>query len=129
MRSLFIFLLLVVFAGCNSSLTHEANDYGDELTLAIGEKTSIGRDKISVEFVDVLEDSRCPSNVMCVWAGNGKVQIRFAKDTVQLNTYLEPHEVILDDVNIELLSLEPYPEQPRQFEKEDYKIRLLITKK
>lgn len=61
-------------------------------------------------------------------AGNAKVKMRFNQNDIQLNTYLEPHDVAIEDVNIQLLSLEPYPEYPRQFEKEDYRVQLLITK-
>ena len=115
-------------AACQSSLTNELYDYGDEFDLKIGEEIRVGSDRVEVEFVDVLEDSRCPSNVTCVWAGIGKVEIRLNQDNIQLNTYLEPHEIMVEDVKIELLRLEPYPEHPRQFEKEGYKVRLLITK-
>lgn len=129
MKSVLLYLLLMIFSSCQSSLTHDLYNYGDEFVLGLGDEERIGSEKVSVKFVDVLEDSRCPSNVTCVWAGNGKVQLRFAQDNIQLNTYLKPHEATLGDVNIQLLSLDPYPEHPRQFEKDDYKVRLLITKK
>lgn len=128
MRSGFLYLLLIISVACQNNLTHDLYDYGDEFNLKLGEEVQIGRERISVKFVDVLEDSRCPSNVTCVWAGNGKVQIQLDQDNIQLNTYLEPHEVSVENVNIQLLGLEPYPKYPRQFEKEDYRVRLLIKK-
>jgi hypothetical protein len=124
-----LFCFLLIFNACQSSLQHEVYNYGEEFELSLGEKSTIGRDNFSIEFVDVLEDSRCSSNVTCIWAGNGKVQLRFNTDDIQLNTYLEPQEMNLDEVNISLLSLDPYPEHPHQFDKEDYKVRLLIIKK
>lgn len=129
MRTILFTFFLIVFYACQSPLEYEVYDYGDEFELKLGEKITIGRDKASIEFVDLLEDSRCPLNVNCVWAGNGKVQLRFNTDDIQLNTYLQPQEMNLDEVNISLLSLDPYPEHPRQFDKEDYKVRLLITRK
>lgn len=136
MRTLLLTCCLLVLYACQSPLHYNQSplfydgyDYGDEFELSLGEKVTVGRDNASVEFIDVLEDSRCPSNVTCVWAGNGKVQLRFDNKDIQLNTYLDLQEVSLEDVNIQLLSLDPYPEYPHQFEKEDYKIRLLITKK
>ncbi len=127
MRSYFLYFLLMISVACQNNLTPERYEYGKEFELKIGEQIRIGSDRIQVEFVDVLEDSRCPSNVTCVWAGNGKVQIRFDQDNIHLNTYLEPQETSVENINIQLLDLEPYPEHPRQFEKEDYKVRLLIT--
>lgn len=128
MKHFFFYFLLVLFTACESPLTNHVYDYNEEFEMTLGEEVRIGRERIQVEFVDVLEDSRCPSNVTCVWAGNGKVQIRFDRNNIQLNTYLEPQKVSTENVNIQLVSLEPYPEEPRQFEKEEYKVRLLITK-
>lgn len=128
MKHFFFYFLLVLFTACESPLTNHVYDYNEEFEMTLGEEVRIGREGIQVEFVDVLEDSRCPSDVTCVWAGNGKVQIRFDRNNIQLNTYLEPQEVSIENVNIQLVSLEPYPEEPRQFEKEEYKVRLLITK-
>lgn len=129
MRIYFIFWLLIILSACKNPLTHELHDYGDEFELTLGDTVIVGVDKIPVEFIDVLEDSRCPSNVTCIWSGNGKVEIRFAQENIRLNTHLEPREVMLIDVKIQLLSLDPYPEHPFQIEKDDYKIRLLITKR
>lgn len=123
-----IFLFLMVFAiGCQSPEGPEVFSYGEEFDLKIGDKATIGPNDVTIEFVDVLGDSRCPTNVTCVWAGNGEVQIRFARKNLQLNTYLNPKDTTVSAVNIQLLRLEPYPVAPVQIEKEDYKVRLLIT--
>lgn len=130
MRIHFFVCLLALLIGCQNPSGLEVNmySYGDELELRLDEKVIIGAENKIVEFVDVLEDSRCPANVMCFWAGNGKVLLRFAQDDIQLNTYLEPQEAEMGDVNIQLVSLEPYPEYPGRIDKDDYKIRLLITR-
>lgn len=128
MRSLFQYLLLMIFlGGCQNPGGSEVYRYGEEFELKLGEEARIGNDALAIEFVDVLEDSRCPSNVTCVWAGNGKVEIRFTRETLRLNTYLDPRDSTISNVNVELLSLKPYPEHPVQFEKEDYKVRILVT--
>lgn len=129
MRHLSFLLLLMICTACQSSLTSGLYEYGDELELAIGGTARIGTDRVLVEFVDVLEDSRCPSNVVCVWAGNGKVRLKVENDVIMLNTYLDPKDTTIADLDVQLLNLAPYPEHPRQFEKNDYRIRLLITKK
>jgi len=41
--------------------------------IAIGEMVQF--EKASVKFIQVLDDSRCPTDVTCVWAGQAKVQI------------------------------------------------------
>ena len=40
-----------------------------EISLYIGESVIINDHGITLKFVDVLDDSRCPSDVECVWEG------------------------------------------------------------
>jgi hypothetical protein len=42
----------------------------------IGESVPVPQLHASVEFVDLLEDSRCPVDVTCIWEGNAQVQLR-----------------------------------------------------
>lgn len=66
---------MIIFSACQSPVSHDVYNYGEEFELAIGEEVETGAENSSVKFVDIVKDSRCPINVMCVWAGNGKVQI------------------------------------------------------
>lgn len=34
---------------------------------------------LKIEFVELVEDSRCPTDVECVWAGNAKIKVRVTK--------------------------------------------------
>ncbi|MFT5891354.1 MAG: hypothetical protein ACI9Y7_001455, partial [Dokdonia sp.] len=45
-----------------------------ELKLEIGECQKVNN--IKVTFLEVLEDSRCPKGVSCVWAGQAKIKVR-----------------------------------------------------
>jgi hypothetical protein len=45
-----------------------------EFSLGIGQSASIDGEKLVIKFKAVLEDSRCPINVVCAWVGNGKVE-------------------------------------------------------
>ena len=131
MRVHFLICVLIFLMGCQSPSGSEVKVYkfGDEFDLKLREKAVIGTKNGIVEFVDVLQDTRCPSNVNCIWAGNAEVKIRFIQTNTLLNTYLEPKDTTISNMHIQLLRLEPYPALPRQFEKEDYNVRLLITKK
>ena len=35
---------------------------------------------LKIEFVELVEDSRCPADVQCVWAGNAKIKVRVTKN-------------------------------------------------
>ena len=45
---------------------------------------------LKIAFVELVEDSRCPEDAQCVWAGNAKIKIRVTKkgksEILELNT-------------------------------------------
>lgn len=110
-----VILMLVLFTVSVFAQTKSKNaKVGAEFTLAAGQKAFLKTDKLNVEFVSVLEDSRCPENVDCVWAGNAKVQIKvfkgkMAAQTFELNTGLEPQIIEAAGYKIRLVKLNPTP--------------------
>jgi hypothetical protein len=69
--------------------------------------------QVTIRFREVTEDSRCPSNVVCVWEGNGQVALTLstpgdARETL-LNTASEPRRIEFAGIAIALASLAPYP--------------------
>ena len=74
-----------------------------------------------VAFVGVSEDSRCPLQAMCVWAGDAAVLVETApfpdaleadSKTDTLHTNLDPKLLPLGPVEPVLVRLDPYPETP-----------------
>jgi hypothetical protein len=64
-------------AACDSSAPTrpETFDAGQEFTLAPG-GAGVARDgSFEVRFVSVSEDSRCPTDVTCVWAGEVTLKV------------------------------------------------------
>jgi hypothetical protein len=63
----------------------------------------------------VLSDSRCPSDVYCIWAGNAQVRFRFEKlneKPIFFNLITDSKsasEAIIDRYKISLIRLSPYP--------------------
>jgi hypothetical protein len=64
----------------------------------------------AVTPLEVLEDSRCPSGVQCVWAGQLRLKVRFhlgARDELLELTLGKPVHVA--DGNLELIEALPNP--------------------
>ena len=84
---------------------------------------------IKIKFDDV-NDSRCPSDVMCVWAGDGGVGLILSNGNDQQHTFLHtalfPKEINYAGYRIILKSLNPYPVSTQVINKEDYKIELIV---
>jgi hypothetical protein len=83
-----------------------------------------------LKFEGVESDSRCPIDAICVWAGNGEVNMVISTDRekkrFKLNTFLEPKKYIFDDFVIELKALNPATRSDRPIKPEDYSVNLII---
>ena len=102
-----------------------------QFSLGIGQTASMEENKLVIKFKAVIEDSRCPVNVLCEWAGNGKVEFEiFDHDgqnkTVFLNTEDEPRTVILTEHKLTLISLSPPRVDGVSISPADYSVTLRI---
>ncbi|WP_108867892.1 hypothetical protein [Aquimarina aquimarini] len=104
--------------------------------LKIGNTANFG-DK-SIKFIKVTEDSRCPTDMMCVWAGEAKIIIAIYKG----NTLIEEKKLVFGDQNInpdqikELLTtpqktifgykISPYPSSKTPITSSEYYLELLL---
>ena len=100
-------MFVILASGC-----HRANvALPASIVLKTGEHREING--LTVTFVGVREDSRCPDNARCVWAGNAAVQLRIegGADSVAtvLNTELDPKTIGVRDLSFRIESLMPYP--------------------
>jgi hypothetical protein len=105
----------------------------NEFRIRVGEKAVIGKEKLTVTFVSVVEDSRCPRGVNCVWQGNAKISIEIKVKgnkpaTVDLNTTLAPREADSQGYRISLVELTPQPRESEPNNPADYRAALKVTK-
>ena len=118
--------LAALLAGCNSAA---APRLGDQFTLRVGESTSIGELGLWMRFIQVVEDSRCPASVSCIWGGDGAVLIEVAplngdsKESV-LHTNTEPSSIPLGRAEVQLVKLDPYPATPGSIPAGEYILTL-----
>lgn len=119
----------LALAACSNDPTAPLNR---DFTLDLGQGASVADAELSVKFLRVTEDSRCPANVQCVWAGNGQVEIEArdngATTTHRLNTTEGAKEVIVGVYRIQLVSLEPAPVTPGPIPPESYRATLRVTR-
>lgn len=107
---------------------------GREFDLRVGERVILRKTRLSLRFLPDREDSRCPSDVTCVWAGNARVQLlvtsgRIAK-TITLNSNISapsPADGSFADYTVKLVDLSPYPLSKRPIAPGDYVVRLVVT--
>ena len=103
-----IFVAIFALTAAASAKTTET------IELHMGDQKNAAQGKVTLKFISVLEDSRCPANAKCVWAGNAKIRfsVRMGKrtpKTFDLNSTLSPRSITYDDYEIKLVGLDPYP--------------------
>ena len=125
MRALRIGVLSLLLA-CS---TPAGPKLGDQFTLAVGQSATIADLGLWMRFIQVTQDSRCPTQVACVWAGDAAVIIEVAplngdskEDT--LHTTLEPQSIPLGPAELRLVRLDPYPATPTSIPAGAYTVTL-----
>ncbi len=103
-----------------------------EMTLKINEQTTDQASGITLKFVELVEDSRCPEGVNCIWAGNAKVKISVSKNgadgqTIELNTNLQPRSIVYQGSTITLSDVTPHPKNNIKINRNEIAVTLTVT--
>jgi hypothetical protein len=100
--------------------------------LRVGRSATVAGEGLTVSFQGVPSDSRCPTGVQCVWAGNAVVQVVLSKDGkalgAELNTNQAPTSVDYLNYNVALVSLAPYPSSGGSISQSQYRATFVVTK-
>lgn len=111
MKLILLTIIGIFFAG---GVINSAPQDGERLSICEGQQKVSDAGKMTIKFVSVMEDSRCPVGVNCVWAGNAKVQVTISKGespekTYELNSTLKPQSITAFGYEIKLADLSPKP--------------------
>ena len=81
-------LTCLTLAGCGTASTQNAPAVGPGagITLGVGEAASLEGTSVSLRFLGVIEDSRCPTDTTCVWAGEVKVNFEILERSKDSST-------------------------------------------
>jgi hypothetical protein len=86
---------------------------GQDFRLARGETAAVGTDGLTVRFAAVVEDSRCPMGVMCIRAGEAKVQLELRargageEDVILATEGGQPRYASFAGYDVRLVALDP----------------------
>ena len=85
---------------------------------------------MKVRFVAVTEDSRCPRDVTCIWAGEVKVQLEIqqASKAASQVELLEGGSTVAGEYRVTLVRVEPQPTSTAKIAPQDYRATLKIDK-
>jgi hypothetical protein len=90
---------------------------------------------LRITFDGVSEDSRCPTGMQCVWAGDAAATFTLEKPpaaaeqrTLHTNGRFE-RQTDFDNFVVRLEDLKPYPREGVEIEPADYRAALVVTRR
>jgi hypothetical protein len=96
------------------------------VTLRVGDEVPVG-DQRSIRFAAVAEDSRCPADVRCVWAGDARALFLLSRGgSVELHTGVEPRSATIDGDTVTLRAVHPEPRAGTSIPQASYSVDLLL---
>jgi hypothetical protein len=108
-----------------------------EFKIGLNETAILPAENIWVKFTEVTEDSRCPINVQCIWAGRAKIVVTIGKDSQNIGDFVltsgggSPELAVQNfakNYNIKLVDLQPAPISGSQTRKSAYIVTLIVSK-
>ena len=130
---------IIAAGACASSqlptdpVVYSQSEAADSVKVRIGQTIVVGG--IRVRFSNVESDSRCASDVVCVWEGDGVANFVVEQNCecdlpsfeLKLHTTLQPKSGSAHGFRVELLKLAPYPKTTSPIRKDSYEAWLRIT--
>ena len=116
--------------------TEQAARLGRAFKLRAWDHVTLPRERLRIKFASVKEDSRCPADVKCVWAGNAAVRLEVSipgKGSKTLTLNINNSSSSVDEnqyggYKLKLVELSPYPRSDRKIRPGDYVATLLVSK-
>lgn len=124
--------LLVVMLAMVPGFADARPRTSESVVLKIHKEKFLPKSRLRINFVSLIEDSRCPTDTRCVWAGNARISARVSKNghtrTIQLNTSGQNNAVIVEGYSIKLVRLVPEPRSNIRINRNGYRATLEVER-
>ncbi len=104
-----------------------------DLTLAVGEEVAVPGSVLRVGLARIVSDSRCPTDVTCVWEGDTEIEIGLTLGTgpttphrLHLNQAVGATFVEYGGYRVRLISVAPVARSSGPIPSDEYRVRLLV---
>ena len=137
----FLFFLVglsLALAACDSGMDPSGTPAVEAVlsvpfTLPAGRTAVLTAERLSLTFLGVLDDSRCPVDVVCSQAGNATMSILAAQQgraatTLTLTLNDDPQAVVYEGFGIHAQQLMPDPLSDRTIPPGNYRVTILVDR-
>ncbi len=125
--------LLALTGGCGNDQTGPTSPLNTQFTLAPQQSMSVDGTPLTVAFLNVTGDSRCPGDAICIQGGDAIVHVRATAATTseyELHTGDAARSAVTHaGYRIALTKVEPYPfSSLPAIQPGDYRATLVVTR-
>lgn len=129
----------LLFSACEKDCAgpvENSIELGDTATISFNQTVVIGSCNLKLTFNGITEDSRCPTDVMCVWEGRAVAGFKAEKQgdlrvfslTNNEKPEVEPKQSIeVFGRTVKLLEVMPYPDSNVAIPAGDYKVKIVVN--
>jgi hypothetical protein len=126
-------LLLLALACARSTPPTTVVGVDQDVVLTPRNVVAIANSDLRLSFERVSADSRCPSDVVCVWAGNATAHIRVTNDgqvprEFAINSTTAPMDASFDGFHLKFVSLTPVPVSTAQIDPKAYRLTVRLER-
>jgi hypothetical protein len=129
----FVFMAACASGGVDSPTAPAVNE---EFTLAPGQTAAVAGTSLRVTFEAVRDDSRCPTDVTCIWEGDATVVLKVKDGGDESSRELHTHqdgersrEAPAGEHTLTLVKLDPAPSSTRPIEASAYRATLKVARR
>ena len=124
----FVFIVFAVaLAACGRD--GSAATLNAPIQLEPGQSAVFDAEDLTVKFVGIDSDSRCPSDVACVWAGEVVVRLSVRKDSRTKELSIKaPQSLPVDGFSVTVLDVLPPRASSQRIAPADYRVTLKVAR-
>ena len=129
--------LLLFWTACTDKDTLLTFDLNKSFDIEQGARATWNEDdSIQLRFDRVAEDSRCPADAECVWAGRAEIEVTVSQQDGTTTKHLilgDPtgsdytETALFGAFKVQLLEVRPTPRANQVIPQSDYAVKLLVT--
>ncbi|MEH1961926.1 MAG: hypothetical protein V7L05_19000 [Nostoc sp.] len=110
--------------------------FNKQFYLKYGQIADLRTEGIEIKFSKVIEDSRCPTKVTCIWAGRVTIGLDIIKNGRKFSTLMltllpgndASATQSFDKYTVTLREVLPYPKSGQRILSEDYIAKIVVSK-
>jgi hypothetical protein len=124
--------ILTSIAACSPVETAIVAEPGVEFSLPVGQTARLNGNGPRITFTKVREDSRCPIDGVCIWAGDAKIELIVSQngsdDTKVISLTAPNNETTSGDLRIRFVGLAPAPKLGDAGAERPYVARVIVNR-